>query len=128
MVKLNCRILKFNKRSIDGSGKCNVGSTENEGDIVFGVLFEIDPADLPKLHEAEGSGYRCEWLEAMQDSDEHEALIYIPVSDSIDDSLRPYTWYKDLVMAGAEEHGLPSDYIDRIRQVPAIDDPDRERD
>jgi hypothetical protein len=31
--------------------------------------------------------------------------------DAIDDRLKPYSWYKDFVMKGAQEHGLPLEYI-----------------
>jgi len=48
------------------------------------------------------------------------AWTYCPTS--IDASLRPYTWYKALVVAGAREHGLPSDYIARLQQIAAFDD------
>ena len=45
----------------------------------------------------------------------------------IDASLAPFTWYKALVVAGALERKLPSEYIDRLRAVPAIEDPDTRR-
>jgi hypothetical protein len=45
-----------------------------------------------------------------------------------DSSLKPYTWYKAFVVAGAKEHKLPSDYIKQLEAVEAIQDPDRERD
>ena len=42
---------------------------------------------------------------------------------------KPYGWYKDFVLAGATEHGLPPEYIaDYIQSVEAIDDPNKTRD
>ncbi len=35
----------------------------------------------------------------------------------------PWHWYKDLVLAGAMEHGLPWFYTRAIRQTPARRDP-----
>ena len=36
---------------------------------------------------------------------------------AIDDSLRPYTWYKDFVVDGAKEHDLPEAYIKKLESV-----------
>ena len=53
---------------------------------------------------------------------------YIADATAIDDNLQPYSWYKDFVLAGAEEHQLPSEYVEnRVRAVHAIRDPDLER-
>jgi len=30
----------------------------------------------------------------------------------IDDSLQPYSWYKNFVLAGAEEDRLPAEYVE----------------
>jgi hypothetical protein len=44
-------------------------------------------------------------------------------------SLKPYGWYKDFVLAGGGEHGLPPEYITEcIRSVETIEDPDKTRD
>jgi hypothetical protein len=49
--------------------------------------------------------------------------------DYIDDSLKPYGWYKDFVLAGGSEHGLPPEYIaEYIQSVEAIEDPNKTRD
>ena len=36
------------------------------------------------------------------------------VATRINDGLRPYDWYRNLVLAGALEHGLPDAYVDQI--------------
>lgn len=46
----------------------------------------------------------------------------------LDDSLRPYDWYKALVLAGAREQKLPPEYVVGIENVGAIKDPDTARD
>lgn len=46
---------------------------------------------------------------------------------SIDLNVRPYDWYRDLVIAGAREHGLPPEYIQALEAVPAIKDLDVRR-
>jgi hypothetical protein len=45
----------------------------------------------------------------------------------IDESLKPYTWYRDLILCGAEQHGLPEDYRRKIENTMDIPDPDENR-
>jgi hypothetical protein len=45
----------------------------------------------------------------------------------IDHSLRPYSWYRALVVAGAREHRIPEDYIALLETVATQEDPDRTR-
>jgi hypothetical protein len=55
--------------------------------------------------------------------------MYVADQTAIDDRLAPYTWYKDFVLHGAREHGLPAAYIAGIEAVEARqdDDPIREQ-
>lgn len=46
---------------------------------------------------------------------------------SIEPQLKPYAWYKEHVLRGAQEHRLPVEYISTIESVEAIPDPDRSR-
>ena len=49
------------------------------------------------------------------------------VATAVDAALRPYHWYKAYVLAGAQQHALPEEYIQRIRNVESIPDPDLRR-
>ena len=55
------------------------------------------------------------------------ALVYVAASTHIDDTLVPYTWYKDMVVLGARYHRLPADYIAKIEAVVDVPDPKPER-
>jgi hypothetical protein len=58
-----------------------------------------------------------------------KVLTYRATADAIDDSLLPYSWYKDFVLAGCAEHNLPPDYVSRyVESVRSTEDPDRARD
>ena len=58
-----------------------------------------------------------------------KVLTYLATPDYIDDSLKPYSWYKDFALAGGREHGLPPEYIaEYIQSVEAIEDPNKTRD
>ena len=114
-------ILKFHKKSKDGSGKCNAYYTGNEQDTIIGAIFDIDPADKRKLENAEGlgSGYHEKEVKVYYKQGNIKAFMYEADDWAIDDSLQPYTWYKDFVVQGAKEHNLPEDYIKELEAVPS---------
>lgn len=48
---------------------------------------------------------------------------YIASNEAIDESLKPYSWYKDHILTGGREHGLPQDYNDEcVANVEAVED------
>jgi hypothetical protein len=119
--------LRFNKRSDDCSGKCNILETGLASDVVHGVLYDVDKAQLPLLDEAEGCGHGYHRDDKVPvripGSDTLIVTVYAADSNAVDDALIPYRWYWDLVIAGAEQHQLPQDYIAGIRAVPYTADP-----
>jgi hypothetical protein len=123
--------LRFHKRSRDKSAKCNAFAGGNNGRVI-GVLFSFAPAERVRLDEAEGvgSGYEHATVTVIdQNGRRQEVLTYRATPDYIDDSFKPYSWYKDLVLAGGTEHGLPLAYVAAcIQSVDAIEDPDPTRD
>jgi hypothetical protein len=123
--------LRFHKRSRDKSGKCNAFASGN-GHSVIGVLFSFDPAERAKLDEAEGvgSGYEHAMVTVINDiGRRRKVLTYLATPDHIDDSLKPYGWYKSFVLEGGKEHGLPPEYMATyIQSVEAIEDPNKTRD
>jgi hypothetical protein len=132
VTTLTKHCLKFHKVSTDKkgnrSGKCNAYSTGKEKDVVYGVVFEIDRNELPNLAAAE-VGYNPEVLTLTQRGKAEAAFMFSVTDESLlSDSLRPYAWYKELVLAGAREHNFPAEYIRAIENVPAIADPDSDRD
>ena len=112
--------LKFHKRSKDQSGKCSIRSG---GDGVHLAVFEISRADKITLDKIEGLGSGYAEI-AVCIPDFGRCVSYAATESHIDESLRPYDWYKELVLSGARFHGFPDDYVDQIESVPAIDDPD----
>jgi gamma-glutamylcyclotransferase len=126
VAKLLGHELAWHKRSADGSGKCDVvpGTATS---AVFGVVYTLPRSEKAGLDCAEGlgAGYEertvCVWL---QDT---EMVVVLYGATHTDTALKPYTWYRELVVAGAREHGLPHEYLHRIQTVAVIEDPDRER-
>ncbi len=121
------RRLAFDKVSTDGSGKCDAEPTSRPTDRVYGVLYEIDPAEDPSLDRAEGlgAGYREEPVTIATGSGTRNATTYAATAK--EPALRPYHWYKALVIAGAVEHGLPTAYVEWLRTCQSQPDPNERR-
>jgi hypothetical protein len=131
VANLSKHVFRFHKRSTDGSGKSNALSTDNAEDFVRGVLFEIDLQQKPELDDAEGVGQGYVEVPVTvtdEAGEEYQAFMYIAEENSIDDALRPYSWYQRFVVEGARQHNLPADYIAQIETMPATDDPNTTRD
>jgi hypothetical protein len=119
------RRLTFDKIGEDGSGKCDALATGRSRDRVYGVAFGLRAEDGIELDAIEGSGYRRDRAQVTMPHGVVEAMLYVAVRT--DAGLEPFDWYRALTVAGAREHGLPSEWLDRLGRVPAIPDPDRVR-
>jgi gamma-glutamylcyclotransferase len=117
--------LRWHKRSKDGSGKCDV--VPNDGETVFGVVYEIDASERAALDQAEGLGHGYHRKDLAVILNGGTVTVSIYVATETDSALKPYTWYKALVVAGAKEHGLPAPYIASLEAVEASEDPDYTR-
>ncbi len=120
--------LVFHKKSNDGSAKCDAYYVDDPKYSVCGVLFEVTTSQLLLLdkYEGLGKGYERKVVPIItQNSETISAVTYY--ATEIDSSMKPYHWYKEHVIRGAEEHNLPREYIDRIIEVSAISDPDTKR-
>ena len=113
-AKLPNKRLVCNKKSKDGSSKANL--TDSSGATVWGVLYEIDSAELDKLDGVE-SGYIRISLDVTTDQDSW-VKAYIYVSSELTGDARPYDWYKELMIRGAREHQLPASYMKYLEQIP----------
>jgi hypothetical protein len=119
--------LRWHKRSRDGSGKC--GIDPDECGVVHGGLFRIPAAQRPGLDRVEelGVGYGDLDVIVETGSAAHTAYTYVALPGVRDEGLRPYRWYRDLVVAGARWHGLPDLYVRGLADVTAAPDPDAGR-
>lgn len=113
----------FHKRSVDGSGKCNL--FQNESAQSYGVLYEFDASHVENLHRAEGlgQGYRRMQTAFTLEGKSYLPFLYVAESASISESLAPYHWYKDFVLLGAEYHNFPDIYLAELKSVPSLPDP-----
>jgi gamma-glutamylcyclotransferase (GGCT)/AIG2-like uncharacterized protein YtfP len=121
--------LRFNKRSKDGSGKCNLVKAEEEDARVYGVVYDflLDEKLTLDKREGLGKGYNAEEVRVITDDGEVTAYTYVADESAVDDSLRPYSWYKEMVTEGARSHSVPPEYISKLKDIEADSDPDAER-
>lgn len=121
--------LRFHKVSKkDDSGKCDAEETKNPDDRVIGVVYEISDNEKSRLDGKErlGFGYDEKEVKVVTDDGEFFACLMYFATD-VDAVLKPYCWYKQHVLTGACENELPSGYIDAIRAIETVDDPNTTR-
>ncbi len=121
--------LRWHKRGVDRSGKCSIVASASEGAVVHGALFTIPKAEKHLLDRVEGlgNGYGEITVRVESSQGTASARTYVASPTHVDDSLRPYAWYRDLVVSGAESHNLPAEYVELLRLVVVQQDQDAER-
>ena len=121
----------FEKKSDDYSAKGNAAETKLDSDLVWGVVFDIDPAQKPNLDRAEGLGHGYAEKKVTvtdQTQQSYECVMYYAQPSHIIAD-RPYSWYKRFVTEGARQHSLPQEYIDQHLEAHADkQDLDKQRD
>ena len=124
-------VVRFYKMGADGSGKCTLVATGNDAAEAYGVLYELAESDGARLDGVEGvhtGGYkRCSVQLRCITGDAAVAMTYVANDLHVDPASVPFDWYRDLVVAGALEHGLPARYVDELARTPAKPDPNTER-
>ncbi len=118
--------LRFHKVGQDGSGKCDAYFTGEPRHRVWGALYWMDAAAKTTLDRIEGvgQGYRHQAL-LLPGQGAPSAFLY--VATRCDLNLRPFHWYREHVLQGARELGLPRDYQAAIAAIPCRADPDPRR-
>lgn len=117
---------------VGGSGKCDIVETRMPDDIVWGVIYSLRGRHLGRLDRAEGNGgiylRELKTIKGIYDKD-YTCWVYRGVNQSRwhRNSLLPFDWYLHHVVEGAWDSGLPLDYIEELRQTPAMQDLDAAR-
>lgn len=122
--------LRWHKRSRDGSGKCDAFATDCQDDLVWGVVYELSPADKVLLDGFEGLGE--DYFEKLvsvrtREAQIVDAIAYVANAQMLDAAARPYSWYKGFVTTGAVQHEFPSSYREMLEATEAHHDIDAER-
>jgi len=120
--------LCWNKRSrLDGSGKCSVSETGQQAHVVWGVVFEMGVENKPNLDRAEGLGQGYGERVVKVNTEGGQLAVTMYYATSISPGIRPYDWYRELVVGGAREHRLPEEYVRTLETVEVMKDSDEDR-
>ena len=121
--------LRWHKRSSDGSGKCSIVQSAASSALVHGALYLMPLPAKRLLDQVEGlgQGYEETTINVMSSRGRVSARTYVAAASHVDDSLRPYSWYRDLVVSGALAHQLPAEYVNSLQRVGVWADPDLAR-
>lgn len=104
--------IEFDKASTDGSGKTNL--VPKKSSEAWGVIFDLTPDQMQKLKRIE-KGYTEQGIEV--DVDGNAVPVRTLVAEKRTRRLRPTHEYLNLLIEGAEEHGLPGAYVQKLRRV-----------
>jgi hypothetical protein len=112
----------FDKRPVVPQGGAVANIVMDPAGVVFGVLYEVTPEDLAHVELTEGvligNYHRVEVQAESLAAPGFATAAASVASDRRDPALVPTDRYMICVIAGAEEHGLPSEYIAYLRGIP----------
>lgn len=128
-VELHSHQLVFNKKGTDGSGKCSLLTTGSVSQSVHGALYELDAGHKTVLDkfESKGIGYMDSLIQLQHAGRKYTCFTYFARQSHIDENLKPYHWYKKLVILGARYLQFPESYVDSIERVGSTEDPNQDR-
>lgn len=118
--------LTFEKSGTDGSGKATVGPA-HAMDRVYGVLYDIPAREALSLDDAEGPDYGRQHVEVQTLEGRLSVWLYMAKEHALDPLAVPFSWYRELVVAGARQNRFPTAYVDYLASVDAVEDADVER-
>lgn len=117
----------FGKRGMDGSGKCTILPGVKAKDSVPGALFALRRDEINFLDAAEGPAYERKSAAFALNGSVLSGFYYEAREFALDQGLRPFDWYRDLVVAGARFHALPEHYVLALASVATQQDENEER-
>ncbi|HRE32215.1 MAG TPA: gamma-glutamylcyclotransferase [Candidatus Berkiella sp.] len=134
------KLFFHNRGHDDASGKCNIVPVKDPNCEVYGVIYEINNRHRYLLDKDQSLGCGSQEITlkvwSVKSPDTHElasqengifAFTYIAHKDNIFEDLVPYNWYKEMILSGAKEHHLPSEYIHHLEQYAETYDPNVQR-
>ena len=128
LYQLSHHQLCFHKHGDDSSGKCDAFLTHRPSDKIFGALYQISFEEKVILDKIEGVGVGYDIREVLVTNYQGaEQAAYMYYATKIKNELKPYSWYLNHVLVGAQEIGVPQEYYQQLLSISAIDDPDRNR-
>jgi gamma-glutamylcyclotransferase len=94
---------------------------EQDGHAVWGALYAVGASELDQLDAKEfvaASGYRRREVVVHHEGSAVPAATY-EVVDKEQDELTPKAEYLALMLEGATERGLPAEWVNHLKSLPA---------
>jgi sulfite reductase (NADPH) flavoprotein alpha-component len=102
--------LRFNEPGIPPFEPVFANIEEFVDGRVYGVLYRLERRDFDALTRIESSNYAVRILDVHRMSDDCiRASVYVSIDTT--DGGRPSRRYRNLLVAGARENGLPDSYV-----------------
>ncbi len=122
-ARVNGWKLVFDKPPLIDIGEAFANIVPDPAAHVLGVVYEVSAEDLEHIELTEGvrlGNYVRTSVPAQPLSELAEPVVAFTLSsDHRDPNLQPSTRYMELIINGAVEHGLPNEYVQWLRAVPA---------
>jgi gamma-glutamylcyclotransferase len=111
--------LCFNKRVNGGGVYANI--VPDAGSEVWGVVYRCNSGAISRLDGCEGVAdghyHRVPVIITTADGQPLAAEVYIATPEWTTTPGKPSAEYLDHILQGAQEHGLPAEYIQEIRRL-----------
>lgn len=117
-VRIDHYDLAFNKPGSDGTGKANL--VPRTGEQAWGVAWELDDSSWTTLDRFEPRYERALFRLETASGASLEATAYVFEGPADSPHIAPAAAYVQHLVAGAIEHALPADYVERIRALAGL--------
>ncbi len=107
----------FTVRSTDNRIYANV--EVSPADVVHGVLYRCGESGMQVLDRYEAGYQRRQVTVTDETGREYEATVYVGLPQCTVEPGKPTERYRDIVLQGAREFGLPEAYVARIEELAA---------
>jgi len=119
--------LRFNVRHFfeNEGGVANIVPSNDRTDAVWGVLHLCEDEHLALLDAAEASGYGYDRMNirVFTQRGKQEAITYVGLPSFIQEGCRPSRRYLNILIRGATQAGIDSEYVDALRRHPVHEPP-----
>lgn len=105
----------FTARSTDHRIYANVEVSPD--DVVHGVLYRCGESGMQVLDRYEAGYQRCQVTVTDESGCEYDATVYVALPQCTVQPGIPTERYRDIVLTGAREFGLPEEYVARIEEL-----------
>jgi cation transport regulator ChaC len=111
--------LVFNKKVRGGTATANIRPAP--GRRVIGVLYKIPDAAFRNMDRCEGAPEHYRRIEVkVSGANGQPVNAQVYIATKVEKGLRPAPHYLQIILAGANDHGLPAEYVEEIKAAAGV--------